>query len=50
VEQYNMTPKFSKVNYKKFSDIYLKEFRHVSQQMVDILNIFYNDEYNQAAL
>jgi hypothetical protein len=30
----------------KFPEICLKEFRHVSQQRADILNIFYDVEYN----
>jgi hypothetical protein len=37
---------FSNVNCNKFSKICLKEFRHVSQQRADILNIFYDGEYN----
>jgi hypothetical protein len=38
--------KFSNVNYNKFPKICLKEFRHVSQQKADILNIFYDGEYS----
>jgi hypothetical protein len=37
---------FRNVNSKKFSENCLKEFRHVSQQRADILNILYDDEYN----
>jgi hypothetical protein len=37
---------FSNVNCNRFPEICLKEFRHVSQQRVDILNIFYDGEYN----
>jgi hypothetical protein len=37
---------FSNVNCNKFSEICLKEFIHVSQQRADILNIFYDGEYN----
>jgi hypothetical protein len=37
---------FSNVNCNKFPKICLKEFRHVSQQRADILNIFYDGEYN----
>jgi hypothetical protein len=37
---------FSNVNCNKFTKICLKEFRHVSQQKVDILNIIYDGEYN----
>jgi hypothetical protein len=40
--------KFSNMNCKNFPKIYLKEFRHVSQQRVGILklNIIYDDEYD----
>jgi hypothetical protein len=34
------------MNCNKFPKICLKEFRHVSQQRADILNIFYDGEYN----
>jgi hypothetical protein len=34
------------LNCNKFPEICLKEFRHVSQQSADILNIFYDGEYN----
>jgi hypothetical protein len=34
------------VNCKKFPELCLKQFRHVSQQRVDNLNIFYDGEYN----
>jgi hypothetical protein len=37
---------FSNVNCNKFPEIYLKEFRHVSQQKVDILNISHDDKHN----
>jgi hypothetical protein len=37
---------FSNVNCNKFPEICLKEFRHVSQQRVDLLNIFYGGEDN----
>jgi hypothetical protein len=37
---------FSNMNCNKFPEICLKEFRHVSQQWIDILNIFYDGEYN----
>jgi hypothetical protein len=37
---------FSNVNCNKFLEICLQEFRHVSQQRADILNIFYDGEYN----
>jgi hypothetical protein len=37
---------FRNVNCNKFPEICLKEFRHVSQQREDILNIFYDGEYN----
>jgi hypothetical protein len=37
---------FSNVNCNKFPVICLKEFRHVSQQRVDILNIFNGGEYH----
>jgi hypothetical protein len=37
---------FSNVNCNKFPEICLQEFRLVSQQRVDILNIFYDGEYN----
>jgi hypothetical protein len=37
---------FSNANCKKFLKICLKEFRHVLQQRADILNIFYDGEYN----
>jgi hypothetical protein len=36
----------SALNCNKFPEICLKEFRHVSQQRADILNIFYDSEYN----
>jgi hypothetical protein len=36
---------FSNVNCSEFPEICLKEFRLVSQQRVDILNIFYDGEY-----
>jgi hypothetical protein len=49
MEDYNahmgLTDK-SDVTCNKFPEIYLKEFWHVSQQKADILNIFYNGEYN----
>jgi hypothetical protein len=35
---------FSNVNCNKFPKICLKEFRHVSQQRADLLNIFYDGE------
>jgi hypothetical protein len=34
------------MNFNKFPNICLKEFRHVSQQSAHISNIFYDDEYN----
>jgi hypothetical protein len=34
------------VNIIQQCEICLKEFRHVLQQRADILNIFYDDEYN----
>jgi hypothetical protein len=37
---------FSNGNCKKFPEICLKEFRLVSQQRADILNIFYDGEYS----
>jgi hypothetical protein len=37
---------FSKVNCNKCPEICLKEFRHVSQEGADILNIFHDGEYN----
>jgi hypothetical protein len=37
---------FSILNCKRFPEMCLKEIRHVSQQRVDILNIFYGGEYN----
>jgi hypothetical protein len=36
---------FSNVNYK-FPEICLREFRHVSKQRADILNIFYDGKYD----
>jgi hypothetical protein len=36
----------SNVNCNKFPEICLKEFRYVSQQRADILNIFYGSEYS----
>jgi hypothetical protein len=37
---------FINVNCDKFPEICLKEFRHVSQQRLDILNMFYDGDYN----
>jgi hypothetical protein len=37
---------FSNINCNRFPKICLNEFRHVSQQKADILNIFYDGEYN----
>jgi hypothetical protein len=37
---------FSNVNCNKFPEICLKEFRYASEQMADILNIFYEGEYS----
>jgi hypothetical protein len=37
---------FSNVNCNKSLEICLKEFRQVSQQRADILNMFYDDEYS----
>jgi hypothetical protein len=37
---------FNNVNCNKFPEICLREFRRVSQQRVDILNIIYDGEYN----
>lgn len=37
---------FSNVNLQQFPEVCLKELRHVSQQKMDILNIFYDGEYN----
>jgi hypothetical protein len=37
---------FSNVNCNKFPEFCLKEFRHVSQQRADILNIFLDGEHN----
>jgi hypothetical protein len=37
---------FSNVNCNKCPVISLKEFRHVSQRGADLLNIFYDGEYN----
>jgi hypothetical protein len=38
--------KFSSVNCNKFPDTSVKEFRHGSEQRTDILNIFFDSEYN----
>jgi hypothetical protein len=43
VEQFTT---FNNVDCIRFLKICLKEFRHVSQQSVDILNIFYDGEFN----
>jgi hypothetical protein len=37
---------FCNVNCNKFPEICLKEYIHVSQQRTNILNIFYDGEYN----
>jgi hypothetical protein len=37
---------FSNVDCNKFPELCLKEFRHVSQQMADIFNIFHDVKYN----
>jgi hypothetical protein len=37
---------FGNIICSKFPEIFLKDFRHVSQQMADILKIFYDGEYN----
>jgi hypothetical protein len=34
------------IQQREFPKICLKEFRHVTQQRADIMNVFYDGEYN----